>query len=734
MRKPLVKRIFARTDQTDFVGRASHVERLLKIAERGSGGLVLLATPSVGSSELLRHVYDRLFIEQDETIPFYFEIRKSDRTAQNAAVRFLREFLLQTVAFRRCDSRIIDAAPEISEIADLAVAEDGYWIDRLIEAYSNDGRSNDELGFTRNCLSAPLRAASSGVRPFVLIDDVHLLSKLEGGDAFFDDIREVFGRSTIPFVLSGERRALFASTSFQTMPLDVFSFTEAGTFAERLSARFGVEINDQTRDLIAVQLGGNATQIVSLFASAAANACGLNSFEQVEQIYTDEIFGGRIGRYFDGVFDESIPDVVQQSKVLWLLTETLAARSGHVPVAYWKRHSGLSGSELDRTLDALHNREIVNVGSGSVEIDTSSTVLSDYIAARKRLEIEDETRALAVGDALAENLKRAPQLMARHYRRTSAIGLRGLLRAFDGRRISSALFEYSRFKAEFKGADDKRILRALKDDDSLVDLPRLVYTAHTAAFYPKLNEQCEPERSAVGLGFRDTAGKEETAWIAVQVDSKLEATRDLVQFWCDRLEMAALNSNFEDHQIWLIAPEGFDDDAVAALEERSAFGSSRKQVELLAELLNADLSADPTIVADEYEIVVPMGEDTEMIAAHTIEEIAKRHNFSTKAINQIKTALVEACINATEHSLSPDRRIHQKFSVAADKITITVTNRGVRLADKQPNPDAPDAARRGWGLKLIKGLMDEVRIEKTDDGTQITMIKYLQKAAAAETA
>ena len=32
--------------------------------------------------------------------------------------------------------------------------------------------------------------------------------------------------------------------------------------------------------------------------------------------------------------------------------------------------------------------------------------------------------------------------------------------------------------------------------------------------------------------------------------------------------------------------------------------------------------------------------DAELIAAHAVEEIAKRHNFDTKAINQIKTAIV----------------------------------------------------------------------------------------------
>ena len=94
-----------------------------------------------------------------------------------------------------------------------------------------------------------------------------------------------------------------------------------------------------------------------------------------------------------------------------------------------------------------------------------------------------------------------------------------------------------------------------------------------------------------------------------------------------------------------------------------------------------------------------MGEDTEMIAAQTVEEIARRHNFAPRAINQIKTALVEACINASEHSLSPDRKIYQKFTVEDDKIIITISNRGLRLADKNAKEITPDEGQTRLGIE-----------------------------------
>jgi serine/threonine-protein kinase RsbW len=140
-------------------------------------------------------------------------------------------------------------------------------------------------------------------------------------------------------------------------------------------------------------------------------------------------------------------------------------------------------------------------------------------------------------------------------------------------------------------------------------------------------------------------------------------------------------------------------------------------------------------------MVIPVGEDTELIAAHALEEIARRHKFPSKVINQLKTALVEACINAAEHGLAPDRKIHQRFVVSDDRVTITISNRGIKLADKlaerdeakavQPVESESSDTRRGWGLNLIRGLMDDVRVEPVDDGTRITMTKILREEVSA---
>jgi serine/threonine-protein kinase RsbW len=185
-------------------------------------------------------------------------------------------------------------------------------------------------------------------------------------------------------------------------------------------------------------------------------------------------------------------------------------------------------------------------------------------------------------------------------------------------------------------------------------------------------------------------------------------------------------------QLWLIANEGFSTEASEELKKRGAYTSSRAQFELLSAQLSEGLSKSANTANNEYVFILPMGADNELLAAATAEQIARRLNFRAEAINQIKTAIVEACINASEHSLSPDQKIYQRFQVEDDKLVVTISSRGVLPAKVEAKDSAGKhksgllEQRRGWGLKLIETLMDEVEFERVDEGTSLRMVKYLR--------
>lgn len=726
-------RVLSTVRAEDFIGRTDEMDKILRHAkdENSSCGFLLLSAPALGSSELLKQIYDRLFYEQSSgTIPFYFAFKKSDKKALQTAIRFLQSFLQQTVAFRRKSAKILDASPEVCELAEIAAPADGHWIDRLIETCQTESRLGDERSFIRQALSAPLRAAANGAKIFVMLDNLHQTEKLSDEMDFVGELKEIFGRCNLPFVLSGRRRFLFdeIQENYISHELKPLGFSDSGLLAENLAEKFAVKINEQTRDLIAVQMQGSPLFSRFLFQAAGEKKIDLDSFQKIERVYADEMFGGRTGRFYERIFNEITLSVETQKNIVGVLYDALTIEREKNPLESWQKRFGLANEQFYEIVKRLNSNEIIRLTSNHVEPMSENEILNDYLRGRFRLEILSENRALVVGEMLSDFLKRAPERMARLYRQNSAIGLRELLAVFDCQEIPRAFIDYAAFKDELKGAPNAEILRVLNSETEKVKLPQIVYTAHTEAFYPPIKQVVEKNRSATAIGFVECtyAEDDKRVWLAAEIDSKLEAARDLTEFWCDRLEMVALMCNFTNYKIWLTAPEGFAPEALEILKRRNAFGSSRKQVELLIDFLGAKETVGKKLKPNEYEIIVPMGEDTEMIVAQAVEEIARRHNFTPRAINQIKTALIEAYINASEHSLSPDRKIYQKFSVEDDKIIITISNRGLRLADKTAKEITPEEGRRGWGLKLIKALMDEVKFEQTDDGTRISMTKYVK--------
>ena len=120
-----------------------------------------------------------------------------------------------------------------------------------------------------------------------------------------------------------------------------------------------------------------------------------------------------------------------------------------------------------------------------------------------------------------------------------------------------------------------------------------------------------------------------------KLESKLEASEKLVEQWLKLFESLSRRSGFVRTQIWLIANEGFSAEATALLRERGAFGSSRQQFELLtARLGDAGSQLQQTSADGEFTLVVPMDAENELLPPTTVEQVARRLNFSPEAINQ----------------------------------------------------------------------------------------------------
>jgi len=137
----------------------------------------------------------------------------------------------------------------------------------------------------------------------------------------------------------------------------------------------------------------------------------------------------------------------------------------------------------------------------------------------------------------------------------------------------------------------------------------------------------------------------------------------------------------------------------------------------------------------EVTLTLPMVPDMEIEASRTATAMAESIAMSPDKIDEVRMAVVEACINAFEHSRSPDRNVYMTFEVLGasgpESLRITVRDSGVGFAPEaieKPDIQAKLKAgrtgrRRGWGLEIIRGLMDDVEIHSGEDGTKIVMCK-----------
>jgi serine/threonine-protein kinase RsbW len=131
-------------------------------------------------------------------------------------------------------------------------------------------------------------------------------------------------------------------------------------------------------------------------------------------------------------------------------------------------------------------------------------------------------------------------------------------------------------------------------------------------------------------------------------------------------------------------------------------------------------------------LALPMVPDMEIEASKTATSFAESMSMSPDRIDEVRMAVVEACINALEHSHAEDRELSVTFEVLGqedpEKLRITVRDHGIGFSPEElEEPSMADKLKarrkRGWGLKIIRGLMDEVEISSGPEGTTVVMSK-----------
>ena len=133
------------------------------------------------------------------------------------------------------------------------------------------------------------------------------------------------------------------------------------------------------------------------------------------------------------------------------------------------------------------------------------------------------------------------------------------------------------------------------------------------------------------------------------------------------------------------------------------------------------------------EIRIPKTLGAEKEARERVRLLGGSMGFSEERIEDIMTAVGEACLNAIEHGSSgdPTDTVLVRFDPGPGALEVLVSSKGAPFAFSYVEPDIRmkiegNDRPRGWGLFLIRRLADGVEISSEGDVTTVKMKFLLQ--------
>ena len=130
-------------------------------------------------------------------------------------------------------------------------------------------------------------------------------------------------------------------------------------------------------------------------------------------------------------------------------------------------------------------------------------------------------------------------------------------------------------------------------------------------------------------------------------------------------------------------------------------------------------------------IKLPKVHDIELVAIEGLNLMSKHLGITDERIGEARILVTEGIINGLEHSGDDNPYVNVTFTMTKNELIIDIEDFGVGFKPeeiKDPNivEKLGTTNKRGWGLKLMKSLSDDFKIESSPSGTKITIRKNLK--------
>ncbi len=135
------------------------------------------------------------------------------------------------------------------------------------------------------------------------------------------------------------------------------------------------------------------------------------------------------------------------------------------------------------------------------------------------------------------------------------------------------------------------------------------------------------------------------------------------------------------------------------------------------------------------ELSIPSEPGNERRATEEVARAVSGLGLPERTLQRLKTAVAEATMNAMEHGnrYNPEVPVDIQVWLFEEYLLVRIIDQGSG-PPPSPNAEVPDLEAklegmqtpRGWGLFLIKNMVDEMRVSGNPDHHTIELITYLK--------
>lgn len=721
------KAIFNICPDEEFFGREGEVESVFRMAMSAGpvSSVYLLGGRKSGKSEILKRVYHKLFWDQNQVVPFYYAVKADYHNPTCFAEDYLGSFARQYLAFLKKAPLLVVEGHSLSRLERMVEDEGAAGLASLLARHREARDEGDQNLILKNAVSAPhlislYYRSSCQARVFVMLDDFHLVNDIrpsEGGSTVLNEYPELLKSQLAPHLITGPPPEMLKDIFRKSELLDALDVMEiknlddekAAEMLERLCRLHNVKYDKDVVSFAVRLLGGNPFYIRGIVRAGQKLDKGMTSLREFMNIYAYEIMKGGTGLYLSSLVS-SLTDGKDRKAQIRALYNYLGPK---------ERDAGEVSVYKSDSLPSSFERMVIGTGD---------RVLADFVDAVYGMDVKGRSASQVRTEIAGKRLKEGYRLHGGPAGTEAVEELRSILELFNCQRVPRILFQNHDFMSRYGGNGEKVDIARAEDEDTVV-LPQIV-----GCFDDREGTEKTGFHVMEGQGFYDGRYENgyESAWV-VGINASIEAVvPENIEQLIDRCNRLRERTGSATMVRWMVGKGGFTDEALKVSKAGGILTSDYAQLRLLREVV--EKKGENGAIAGimplrEFELTIPMASDAELVAARALEEAARRAGFDEDAVSKMKMALIEACINAFEHGMIRSGKISIGFFVEKERMVICVKNEGRGFdASAVPRPAIDEKLtgrnKRGWGIEIMKGLMDEIRFENINEGTKLIMVKY----------